>query len=871
MPLPLSLLLLLICLLVSSSAAFQCRQIKTQISQRLEHQLSHTRHTTTLFASNEYGSDGESIQHVLKKYGFAGRLVTLHHDKLSERPMPAELYDKGTWKLCLIKGLKLPSSSKADEVKPPLLQVLIMNDDGLLMENKVVDIGSLTFLWSDFYKSFSVSSSDELVKTLESKYKDALKSLQSNILTTEDAMQNLYNGRIANRSRPPTNRHRHQALTKKQIPKIAAKFPQFNHLEELMRNLVKVGEDRSSRMVDSMLAMDYLYTDFCREGDDEQLIRRVIAATVLTEDATSGGRFKRRSCQFVECSSILEDGLCESVTIANGGWIALDPSVRAGTEGRKFAAATKQPKDATTSSPVLTAADERIAHRLECLAMGDVWKNDRSDNDDEEKSLELDVREALSSMDLPLTADGATRALIQLGRWSQNDAQNKKNNVIEPWSAEVIDASQKLVSYRERRQVEIASTQRKSKGKQNIIDGRVDLSSLPCVCIDAKRASFRDDSIGIRLRSSTGRKVTPASKWEILIHIADVSNIYLDDNEAQFKILRKAAERRGQSRYDLPFGPLHLLPPKALSALALSTDDNSSNNECVTVWAYIDERDGNLIEAGLERTIIASPKALSFDDATKLLEIDSQNVPKSLTNTRAIISVAERNLSLWSQRRQERSEVAQKREKRLATKELISEELRAAGNVARDDGVGGSFQRSRGHRLVDSSLDLYGVAITALMKQKKRPIPRAAGREAGRLGTAPLRRYIDGMCQRQAIAVLCGHGKPLSLDECKEASKLASRASDTVANLRSTKKRDGPINNKQRGALHKVARHISSTGARKLKAVSSGHNNEVVILGTGAVARCRGVKGTLKGGEKLLIEVITIDPERGLLDVRLTS
>eukprot|EP00985_Skeletonema_marinoi_P022673 scaffold14598_cov109-Skeletonema_marinoi.AAC.1 len=87
------------------------------------------------------------------------------------------------------------------------------------------------------------------------------------------------------------------------------------------------------------------------------------------------------------------------------------------------------------------------------------------------------------------------------------------------------------------------------------------------------------------------------------------------------------------------------------------------------------------------------------------------------------------------------------------------------------------------------------------MKQKKKPVPRAAGSgvdRGGRLGTAPLRRYIDGMCQKQAIAVLCGHGKPLSLDECKEASKLASRASDTAANLRSTKKRDGSTNNKQR-------------------------------------------------------------------------
>ncbi|KAL7458721.1 hypothetical protein ACHAWC_010357 [Mediolabrus comicus] len=851
---------------VSSSAFLQHPSRSTSTS----------RQTSALFEK----SDG-SIQHVLEKYGFSGRLVTLHGDDLSTRPLPAELYDKGTWKLCLIKNIKQSSSSTSNnnsDIKPPLLEVVIMNERHIFEENKVVDIGQVTTIWN-FCEHFSTSDGLGLIETLQCQHKEAIKSLQSNIFATEDAMQNLYNSRIANRSRSPTSQQQRHALTKKKIPTIAAKYPKHTYLEELLRNLVKVGEDRSSRMVDSAMAMNYLYTDFCREGDvQEQLKRRVVAATVLTDDAKSGGRFKRRSCQFVDCSSDM-DNVCESITLVNGGWIANDVSVRAGTEGRKFAAATKQTNGVNASSTTLslTAADERIAHRLECLAMGDVWKRERPDSDEEEKSLELDVRAALTSMDLPLTADGASQALVLLGRWSQNDAKikSKRNNAIEPWSTEVIDTARNLVTYTEERQVKIAAARKKCKNKPCSYDGRVDLSSLPCVCIDAKRTAFRDDSIGIRLRSSTGRKVTTAaSKWEILLHIADVSNIY---NDPQFNLLRKAAERRGQSRYDLPFGPLHLLPPVALSALALSTDDDNSTNECVTVWAYIDERDGKLIDAGLERTIISSPKALSFDDATKLLDSEKQDLPKSLSNIRAIIMIAERNLSLWSQRRNERTEAAQKREQRLATKELISRELSAAsGNVARDDGVGGSFQRSRGHRLVDAALDLYAVTVASLMRKRKQPLPLAAGRGAdrgGRLGTAPLRRYIDGMCQKQAIAVLCDHGMPLSLQECKEASKIASRASDTIANVRSTKKRDGSANtnHEQRGALHKVARHITSTGATSLKALASGHNNEVIILGTGAIARCRGVKGSLKVGQKLLVEVVAIDPERGLLDVSLTS
>ena len=856
--------LLLITHIISSSLAFHL-----QINEISRHHQSHS--TTTLFAS-QYGTNDKSIGEILKKYGFAGRLVTLNHGTLSLQPLPAELYDQGKLRLCLIKGLKLPLSSKTTNIKPSLLDVLIMDENGLFSEDKVVDIGQITFIWNDFYKHFHASTTVELVKTLQCKYDEARITLQNDILPTEKAMQNLYNSRIANRSRPPSKKQYRQHLTKKQIPDIAKQFPQFNHLEELLRNLVKVGEDRSSRMVDSALTTDYLYDNFCREGDDAQLIRRLIAATVLTTDATSGGRFKRRSCQFVDCSSIIEDGICETTTLVNGGWIALDPSVRAGTEGRKFAAAAAAAAKQNKTTPVLlTAADERIAHRLECLAMGDAWKNERSDNNGDEKSLELDVREALSRMSLPPTAEGATRALIQLGRWSQNDAKksSKRAKIVEPWSIDVINAAQTLVNYREK----LASLHKKSKQKNHQIDGRVDLSSLPCVCIDAKRASFRDDSIGIRLRSSTGRKVMASSKWEILVHIADVSNIYLS-HDAQFKVLRQAAEHRGQSRYDLPFGPLHLLPPKALSALALSTDNENSVNECVTVWTYIDERSGKLIDYGLERTIIGSPTALSFEEANKLLESDSQQLPKSLANTRAIITVIERNVSTWSQHRRKNSEAAQKREKRLATKELISQELSAAGNAVRDDGVGGSFQRSRGHRVVDSALDLYAVVIASMMKQKKKPMPRAAGSAAdrgGRLCTAPLRRYIDGMGQRQAVAVLCKHGKPLTLDECKEVSKLASRANDRVANVRSTKTRDGPTNNKQRAAVHKVARHLSSTGAKKLKAVSSGHNNEVVILGTGAVAKCRGVRGTMTGGKKVLIEVVSIDPEKGLLDVRLSS
>ena len=88
--------------------------------------------------------NGDELKKLLKKYGFGNRLVSLKNADLVECPLPAEIYEGGKWKLSLIVGLKPPSSWPliSDGIeKPPLLDVLVMDDDGLLQERKVVDIG----------------------------------------------------------------------------------------------------------------------------------------------------------------------------------------------------------------------------------------------------------------------------------------------------------------------------------------------------------------------------------------------------------------------------------------------------------------------------------------------------------------------------------------------------------------------------------------------------------------------------------------------------------------------------------------------------------------------------------------------------------
>lgn len=497
--------------------------------------------------------------------------------------------------------------------------------------------------------------------------------------------------------------------------------------------------------------------------------------------------------------------------------------------------------------------------------MGEVFNN----HPEHQSGLEVDVRESLKALGARPTPEGARKVLVQIGRWSQG---NHDRLGALPWSPTVLEASR---WYRE---------QQLSRTKESAIkDGYSDLTNVPFVCVDAKRTSFRDDAIGVRPRASTGRKVTSASKWEILISIADVSDLYatlqnIDKTSAShLAILREAAASRGVSRYDLPLGPLHLLPPVVLETLAFNTitaagtkGDLQYPNRCVTVWVYIDEKSGKLLDAGIERTVISPPVALSYQQATALLEgkVDTSN-NALLRRTGQVLGVVERSVLAWSQQRRQNSDAAQKREERLAVKEFVATQ-QLQHKKQRDDGRDG-FQRTRGHRLVDASLDLYSYTTTGLLRRAKAPFPQQAGSgqaRGGRVATAPLRRYVDGMAQRQALSVVPGYGgSPLTKAECKRVGEEATDAYNTVSNVRSIKKGTGAATGKgpsnQKSAIRSLQMYLSRDNRRVVPAVGTGRGNEVVISGVGALAKCKGIKGTLKPGEKLLVQVNKIDTDRG--------
>lgn len=426
-------------------------------------------------------------------------------------------------------------------------------------------------------------------------------------------------------------------------------------------------------------------------------------------------------------------------------------------------------------------------------------KNNNSNtnnNNSGQFKLEVDVRATLQTMDLPLTSEGAQQALIRMGRWTEIDDDDKNSNqadrkksgniIYERWSPLVLEASEwyitmdklrrqdlksNVLSKRKREQEpqQVLQRQEQSNNKRlsqynnkiPSIEKRIDLTMVPSICIDAVRTDFRDDAFGIRTRASTGRSVheSSGSRFEILIHITDVSDLYAKEPmlaettvpiEEQVKYLQEleqTASSRIRSQYDFPLGPLHLLPPQVLRSLSLqvfkqdfqsdpktwpnswhglSDDDEASTiNRCVTIWVYIDETNGSIIDMGMERTIISRPLALSFSHASKLLELDSnqQQLPPLLSNAKSVLTAVENTLLIWEKARLKESESLRSRKEKIEAKHFLSEQVNRGnsnnnyrkGNAQAQDG---NFKFSRGHQMVDLILVLYENAFQ-MMRYKK--------------------------------------------------------------------------------------------------------------------------------------------------------
>jgi len=379
--------------------------------------------------------------------------------------------------------------------------------------------------------------------------------------------------------------------------------------------------------------------------------------------------------------------------------------------------------------------------------------------------------------------------------------------------------------------------------------------------------------------------------------------------------LEQAACSRIKSQYDLPVGPLHLLPTPVLGSLSLNVykqdwtsdpqtwptswqtlnEEVGSVNRCVTVWVYIDEATGSILDMGMERTIISRPLALSFEHATNLLDASAeqqQKFPPLLAKARSLLTVVEKTIQIWEDARLQESEGARGCKERLQAREFVSKQVYAnkqqqydtgggggrgnGRNKRRDDGADGSFQRTRGHLLVDSTMVLYESAFRMMRAKQKVMIPiQFSGQHkdgAGtRLASAPLRTYIHGLAHQQGLAVLCRYGGwPLSNEECKESEQRATQLQNFRKLSRSaTNDVKNHASCQQMKVVQSLKTHLTNhhnknknQEERIVPAISTGSDSEVVIQGVGAVALCKEIPGALKKGVKVMVKILEVDDKK---------
>lgn len=174
-------------------------------------------------------------------------------------------------------------------------------------------------------------------------------------------------------------------------------------------------------------------------------------------------------------------------------------------------------------------------------------------------------------------------------------------------------------------------------------------------------------------------------------------------------------------------------------------------------------------------------------------------------------------------------------------------------------------------------------AILALTQKTTATVPRLPGSstsKGGRLATAPLRRYIDCMSQRQILSVLCGQGTALTSAECREVSERCGKVRNSIVasanagrgsnnDARSlTQKQELQLLTKAIQTKNKLARGKSS--AMVVNAIATGRKSEVVIKGTSI--RClvenkdgrQGERGYAAGTE-LRVRIVSIDPSKNFI------
>lgn len=423
--------------------------------------------------------------------------------------------------------------------------------------------------------------------------------------------------------------------------------------------------------------------------------------------------------------------------------------------------------------------------------------------------------------------------LIKLGYWSPDNDGSEQRASFAPFPPHSLENAKQLKIQTRNRRFMNSKLQLPGQYGSRTAEGRIDLRGKHKVyCIDSSGTSFLDDALSFDRRSS-----------EILIHIVDVESTISPD-------ILETARMRVQSNY-LPGASLFLMPPAALEGLCLS---KNYPNECITMFLKLDP-DGAIVNYKFDRTLVDPVLPMEYDGANKLLKLTDAEESKDL---------------------------------RFLARYLLANELTKSELTPNDASVGKirrtqsgevkveKFSSTPAHKMVDQALFLYSKCAHRFCETKRVAPPRVAGAgsargRGARFATAPLRRYLDILAQRQLSNAILGEPGMPKKKIIEEVRWVTWKRNEMVALSKQSK---------DRALLERLESHCAEVGSAigwppVLDATALGGGRDVLLDGFGVRAPVRKKtarkkqtgSGTLnfEKGAKLKVAVVDISSVKGTL------
>jgi len=531
---------------------------------------------------------------------------------------------------------------------------------------------------------------------------------------------------------------------------------------------------------------------------------RMAAAMILTSDLYL---FKRIPSKCAEPSDF----------IIPGGFKPLDKNAVVVNQAKAFVDSLNKKKSAPgTEYQISDQSQRKIVHSLEMLAFGG-----------KKVDLPPKTKQVFTFLGKEATNQEAQNILINLEIWSPHSNIDKKHQgikEIDPWSNMALKSAQEISDLKKKRaNMYTKGTLKKPQPiGSSLPSGYRDFRSLDArsYCIDAKDSSFFDDAVAWDQTSNM-----------LMIHIADVQS-YIKPNS----VLDEVGRTRVFTQY-LPKKPLFMLPPTALNALSFS---NHEPNEAISVVIKLNPETGEIDKFTLVPSVIAPVSSLTYDEANDMLALNHEN----LSNMDKILSSVCEKLGLDA--------LAMKRRK------FPTMTKNESGDTILSD-----HKNSPAHLMVDRALAIYthvttkictgsGIAMPVLVGQEKR---MKSGKS--RFGTAPLRRYVDLLAQRQLSASL-GKSPPLNKKTITEAVHQLSVVRNRV--LASNWKEDSSLKLEALAMHCRKSMEISGLSYAVVEGVATDKPGEAVIQGLGISVSVKGKTKNWKSGDRVKLRISKVDP-----------